>query len=532
MSKKIPLTNINTKDEINLCFANKSADVSFAIGFPESYYIGMSNLGWQVIYAILNARKDVICERFFLNDNSKICTVENRNSLKDFDFVGFSLSFELNYINVLKILKLAKIPLLSNERKYNDPIIIAGGVCASYNPEPLANFIDVFVIGDSEEVISEIIDKYKKIKADSRDKILLELANIPGVYVPKFYTPIYNSDNTIKKFEIEHNVPKTIKRRIVQNLDICPGMSAILTPNTEFGKMLLVEINRGCSRMCKFCVTSFIQTPVRRRSLACVMDIIEKGLKWTNKIGLVGTSITDYPEIDELVTFIIKKNAYLSTSSLRAEGASDILIEALGKGGQKTFTIAVETMSEKLQKIIKKEIKEETIYSVVSKAIKNDIINIKLYFMIGLPEENMQDIDINIRFIKRLVKYFIETSVSTGRIGKIIAGFSVFIPKPFTPFESEQMENIKNLKQKMQYLKGEVTGIPNLELRCESLHNAVLQGVFSRGDRRVGGILDYAVNSGVDLKTSLKNLTKSDIDFHIYGNSKGSGILPWKHLNS
>lgn len=527
-------------DEVKLlnCSSNSHSYPQVAMGYPNVYQLGMSNLGFQSIYSCL-VQAGIACERFFLPEKKDLevykkksipfFSWESKLPLKNFPVVAFSLSFELDYLNMLRILNLAGISFYSRERLENQPLIVAGGPCAFFNPEPLAEIVDVFFIGEGEEITSDFLRQYLKAYEAGMKKndILKQLVSLPGVYIPAFYKVSYDSQGMIKERErLFAEAPDYIERQWVKELDKYAAESVILTPHTQFGDMYLTEISRGCGRHCRFCMAGFSYRPPRFRSLDKVWQSVSKGLSLKNKIGLVGAAISDYPEIDSLCAKIAARGGEISVSSLRVDSLTEALLQAVVRSGSRSITIAPEAGSERLRRVINKGITAEDIYKMLPFFNKYQIPQIKLYFMIGLPTEEEQDLEEMIMLAVKLR----DGLTYKGR-KKIILGVTPFVPKPFTPFQWSAMEPVKELDKKIKYLQKRVQQEPGLALNYESPRMAALQGILARGDRRLSSVLveNYDSTSLSVYKRALKDIGLS-LDFYLYRKRDELEKFPWDFL--
>jgi radical SAM superfamily enzyme YgiQ (UPF0313 family) len=559
----------------------KKEDIKFALIYPNSYYLGMSNLGFQSIYYELNQRPDTYCDRVFLNSTapeggrqkaraqahggskeevftSAICFDHNSHSprysssflnsrgsikgvtgslftqhdLREFDILGFSISFENDYFNIPKILNLAKIPPKASLRAENYPLVIAGGISISYNPEPLAHFVDAFVIGEAEITIHNLLSAYIAWKEShlSKQALLKNLAQLYGIYVPSFYDIEYNSDGTVKRIRNKDGAPAKIKASVIENIDDIETSSKILTGNTEFANTYLIEIARGCGRQCRFCVSDYARRPPRYRSLQNTIQLAKQAQGYTNRIGLLGTAVSDHPQIDEIAQNLVKLKFRISCASLRVETVRPPLLDALAESGQNTITIAPEVATERLQKVINKPIEIAQLHYVFEEALKRNISNIKLYFMIGVPSETEADIEAIVEMVSTLRTIMLPYAKKRGRIGKLTCVISPFVPKPHTPFQWVQMENAKTISRKLNFLKRHLNLLGSVQMSSTSARLANMEGVLARGDRRLGPVIyDVAINR---LPWN-KALRKHGVDANFYAQRERSfdEILPWSHID-
>ena len=428
----------------------KSVPINIALVYPNSYMLGMSNLGFQSIYEKINSRCDSLCHRAFFSygkNDISAATIEASQPIQVYDIVGFSVSFEMDYINVLGMLDKSNIPLLAKDRE--KPIVMAGGPAVTFNPEPLSPFIDFFVIGEGEEVIEEIIETYNDLKDLPKKEILEGLSKIQGVYVPSLYK-IYYEDTPKKDIKVETSAIYPINKRWVRDLDEVKTETVVLTPKTEFGNMFLLEVSRGCGRNCRFCMAGYCYRVPRVRSLEKIIERAEHGKRFNKKLGLVGAAISDYPYIDQLTQYFIDNDIQFSVSSLRADSLTETLVQGLAMSGHRTLTIAPDAASQRIRDIINKGITEQHIFDSILLSQYFGINNIKLYFIIGLPTEEDRDIDEMIDFLIR-VKEFMKCK--GNKSGKLSISINPFIPKPFTPFQWLGMEDVKTLNDKIKKIK-------------------------------------------------------------------------------
>ncbi len=493
---------LNNEDGNHRRFNN--AGTRFALVYPSTYQLGMSSLGFQVIYATLNSRADTACERVFVPEPSYLRTLvsqktplfsfETQTALNRFDIIGFSVSFESDYVNIPRTLQLANIPPLTQERSDWDPLVIAGGINISYNPEPLADFIDVFVVGEAELIIHQLIAHFQEWKQTgaSKTELLKTLAGVPGLYVPQFYQVSYHKDGTIQQVQPGPHIktaPARIHAAAVPNLDDVETCTQIHTPNTEFSNAHLIEIVRGCGRQCRFCVADYARRWPRHRSLESTLALAERAQGITDRIGLVGASISDHPQIDAIATRLVERGFRISCASLRAETVRAPLLNALADSEQGTITIAPEVATENLQKVVNKAIPRERLYYIFEEALKRDILNLRLYFLIGVPYETHADVTAIADMAKEMRRILLPYAKRTGRMGRINFTISPMVPKPQTPFQWVAMEPPKTIARKLNFLKREINKLGSIKVGSASARLAYQEAVFARGDRRLGKVI-------------------------------------------
>jgi radical SAM family uncharacterized protein len=508
--------------------------IRIALVYPNKYQVGMSSLGFQTVYHLLNNIEDVACERSFLPDETdlhraKITTIESGRPISDFDIIAFSISFENDYPNLLTILHKADIPLHSNDRGTPHPLVIAGGVACFLNPEPIASFIDCFLIGEAELMLPQFIAGLDN-KISRRSLLKNIMHKVPGTYVPAFYETTYHKDGTIRSFEPLLDVPVHIRRTYLKDLSQVSTCSSIITPHTTFDNTFLIETGRGCPHGCRFCSAGYVYRPPRFRSFPIIAKCLDQGVLLTDKIGLVGAAVSDFPSIKELYDYVNHKDIRLSFSSLRADSLCPELISLLKRSKVKTATIAPDAGSERMRKVINKGITEEDILNTAEALVAGGIPNLKLYFMIGLPTETMDDVEAVIKLCKKIKYQFLESSRIKKRIGLITVTVNSFVPKPFTPFQWVAMDDERTLKKKIKTIKDGLKKVANVRVHADIPRWAYIQAMFSRGDRRVSEILTLANKNRGNWAQTLKE-TPINPDFYVLRERSLDEWLPWDFID-
>jgi radical SAM superfamily enzyme YgiQ (UPF0313 family) len=506
--------------------------VRVALVYPNHYAVGMANLGFQTVYQRLNALEHVVCERAFLPEQedgeAPLRSLESGRPLLDFDCVAFSLSFENDYPNVLTLLKKTALPLRSALRGFSLPLIIAGGVAVFLNPEPLAPFFDCFLVGEAEIALGPFFEHFDPQR--DRRAMLLELAReVPGVYVPRFYHPAYHADGTLERFTPIESVPPKIER-VYANIAAFATTSTVVTPESGFDKAYLVEVSRGCPHGCRFCAAGYLYRPPRTRSLPGLLMAMETGAARARKIGLVGTAVSDLPDLKALCERGREMDLQLSFSSLRADALDDALIAALKAGRLKTATIAPEAGSDRMRRVINKGLTEEDILSAAEHLVAGGIPNLKVYFMVGLPTELEEDIQAIVALVKRIKGLFLGASQARGRMGTITVSVAPFVPKPFTPFQWTAMDRLPTLKRKIKMVQSGLKPVANVRVHADLPRWANLQALFSRGDRRVAHLLEAAQANQGNWPQTFKAAAIGP-DFFITRERDRRELLPWDFID-
>ena len=526
------------KDEDSRVTINPHTEQKVAIVYPNTYFVGMSNLGLHIIYEEINLHPSSVCERIFLPEKKELdvydktktplMSVETQRPMHQFDVVAFDVTFEMDYFHIPLMLRYGRVPVMSEDRTGFDPIVIAGGPCATFNPEPFADFIDAFIIGEGEGIVTAVLERIRQGRenGESREETIAGLAQIDGVYVPVLYTPQYDDNKRFVGYDIAEGAPKIIRRHFEPLTS--GGETVIATNFTEFGAMYIIEVARGCGRHCRFCMAGYCFRVPRVRPLDILKEGVDRAEKLGKKVGLMGAAISDYPEVDELVTYIRSKDMRYSCASLRADSLTQAVVDGLAESGQKTITIAPETGSERLRRVINKGISEENLRTAAQLSAKSGIQHMRLYIMIGLPTETDEDIDAIVGLAERTQAHMAEV----GCKGRLTLSINPFIPKPFTPFQWMAMDHQKSVEKKLQYIKKSLQKNRRIEVLVESPKEAYIQGVLARGDRRLGKVLAAcALDRGSKSFKSEMKRAGLDMDDCNYRERKFEDYLPWSHLD-
>lgn len=517
----------------------RGGKLTVCLVYPNRYSVAMSNLGFQTVHALLNAEPDILCERAFLPDpddlreyrrsGTSLLSLESQEPLSSFDIVAFSVSFESDYLNIPAIFDLASIPALVAERTASHPLVMGGGAALFLNPEPVADFMDFICVGEAEAILPPLLDRIRSEGTGDRGSILAGAAALPGIYVPSLYEMEYDGPRVVSRRAL-CGAPEQVARSWMADPDGRATVSEILTPGTEFSGMYLVEVSRGCGRGCRFCAAGFIYHPYRQRSLEAVKAAVAEGLTHRRKIGLVGAAVSDFREIGDLCRHILAEGGAVSVSSLRIDRLDEGMIEVLKASGHKTVALAPEGGSQRIRDLINKNLTEEQILAACDLLIGHDILNLKLYFIIGLPTETMDDLEEMALLVGKIRERVIAAAKKNKRLGDIILSVNPFVPKPFTPFQWCGMEEVPSLEKKLKYLQQSIGKLSNVRLITESPKDAYLQALLSRGDRRLSKFLLRAAELG-NWKRAARELDPN-AGLMVHRNIPLDEMLPWNVIGS
>jgi radical SAM superfamily enzyme YgiQ (UPF0313 family) len=510
-----------------------------ALAFPNSYWVGMSNLGFQTVYRLFNAQDDIVCERVFLppkqelaeqlSSGAPLLTLESQTPVREFDVLAFSVSFEWDYVNVLTMMRLAGISPRASERTDRDPLVVIGGAVTFVNPEPLALFADVIAAGEGEVLVPTLEDAFRS--ASGRADLLQRLARERGFYIPAFYEPQYAADGTLTGYTrtaaapVESSFP--VRKAAVRTTDaLDPPATSIFTPDTEFGSRFLVEVVRGCANLCRFCWAGYNYLPVRAFPADRILQLAEAARKYANRAGLVSIALCDHPEIERILARLLELGYAISPASLRLDDLTEPIVRMLRQSGERSITIAPETGSDRLRRVINKTVTNDEILESAELIFASGIESLKLYYMIGLPTETDDDLvairDLTVQLRERMLKY----AKPRGRIGSITGSVNPLIPKPGTAYQWLPMEDQTVTDRKIKRLRSMMSGIDNVYFNIKSERHSYYQALLSLGDRRVAPAIEAAERNGQNWRAAVAE-AGVDADFYIFRDRTRDAMLPW-----
>ena len=508
-----------------------------ALAFPNTYFVGMSNLGFQTVYTLFNAEDDIVCERLFLPPKQELAeqlasgtpllSLESQVPARDFDVLAFSVSFEWDYINVLTMLKLAGIPLRAADRTRHDPLVMIGGAITFVNPEPLALFADVIAAGEGEVLVPSLLESFKA--ADGRDDLLMRLAQQRGFYIPSFYEPRYAENGTLDAIDPKPgtNAPVVVKKAALTTTQAAePPATKIFTPDTEFGSRFLIEVVRGCANLCRFCWAGYNYLPVRAFPKERILELAQQAREHSSRVGLVSIALCDHPDIEEILTRLVEMGYAISPASLRLDDLTRPIVRLLKQSGERSITIAPETGSDRLRRVINKTVTNDEILAAAELLFSEGIESLKLYYMIGLPTETDEDLVAIRDLTLQLREIMLKHAKPRGRIGSIVGSVNPLVPKPGTAYQWLPMVEQRLIDRKSKRMRTLLSGIENVYINIKSERHSFYQALLSLGDRRVAPVIEYAQRNGGDWRAAC---IEAGIDpaFYVFRDKSDDGMLPW-----
>ena len=511
-----------------------------ALLFPNTYFVGMSNLGFQTIYRLFNQQPDIVCERAFLppkqelaslrEAGTRIVTLESQTPVAEFDVIAFSVSFEWDYTNVLTMLRLAGVPVRAADRDYRHPLVVVGGAVTFVNPEPLAPFADVIAAGEGEALVPALLDAFG---TSSRSEQLRRLAQARGYYIPSFYDVDYNPDGTIARYLPKDGTgaPPVVQKAALKATDNAdPPSTTVFTPDTEFGSRFLVEVVRGCANLCRFCWAGYNYLPVRAFPAERILTLAKAARQHSSRAGLVSIALCDHPEIEHILRSLKDMGYSISPASLRLDDLTPTIVQLLKESGERTLTIAPETGSDRLRRVINKTVTNQEILDAAELIFSSGIESLKLYYMIGLPTEEDEDLVAIRDLTLQLHQIMLTHARARGRIGRIVASVNPLVPKPGTAYQWLPMERAEAIERKMKRLRTLVSGIDNVYFNIKSERHSYYQALLSLGDRRVAPVIELAEANGGQWRKAVAD-GGLDGDFYIYRDRTHDTVLPWSIID-
>jgi radical SAM superfamily enzyme YgiQ (UPF0313 family) len=508
-----------------------------ALAFPNTYFVGMSNLGFQTVYKLFNAEEDIVCERVFLPPKTELAeqlasatpllTLESQTAVADFDVLAFSVSFEWDYTNVLTLLRLAGLPVRADARTHRHPLVVIGGAVTFVNPEPLALFADAVAAGEGEVLVPSLLRAFHG--ASDRGDLLRRLAGERGFYIPSFYDVNYGSDGTIVGFVPREGTgaPATVRKAALRTTEaVDPPVTTIFTPDTEFGSRFLVEVVRGCANLCRFCWAGYNYLPVRAFPKARILELARRARPHCGRAGLVSIALCDHPDIEEILTGLSAMGYSISPASLRLDDLTPNLVRLLRTSGERSITIAPETGSDRLRRVINKTVTNDEILASAEMIFANGVENLKLYFMIGLPTEADDDLAAIRDLTLQLRDIMLAHARGRGQVGRIVGSVNPLVPKPGTAYQWLPMEGDAVIEHKIRHVRALMAGIDNVYFNIKSERHSFYQALLSLGDRRVAPVIEAAERNGGNWRAAA---TEADVDaaFFVFRDRTNDRVLPW-----
>ena len=511
-----------------------------ALIFPNTYFVGMSNLGFQTIYRLFNDDPNIVCERAFLppkqelaalrEAGTRIVTLESQTPVADFDIIAFSVSFEWDYTNVLTMLRLAGVPLRAADRDYQHPLVVIGGAVTFVNPEPLAMFADVIAAGEGEALVPALVDA---MATSSRSEQLKRLAQARGYYIPSFYDVEYAANGTIVKYVPRDGTgaPPIVRKAALKTTEaVDPPSTTIFTPDTEFGSRFLIEVVRGCANLCRFCWAGYNYLPVRAFPTDRILALAQAARAHSSKAGLVSIALCDHPDIEHILRSLRDMGYSISPASLRLDDLTPTIVSILKESGERTLTIAPETGSDRLRRVINKTVTNAEILDSAELIFSSGIESLKLYYMIGLPTEDDDDLVAIRDLTLQLHQIMLNHARPRGRIGRIVASVNPLVPKPGTAYQWLPMERTDVIERKMKRMRALVADIDNVYFNIKSERHSYYQALLSLGDRRIAPAIEQAEANGGQWRKAMAD-ADLDGDFYIYRDRTNDAVLPWNIID-
>jgi radical SAM superfamily enzyme YgiQ (UPF0313 family) len=506
-----------------------------ALAFPNTYWVGMSNLGFQTVYRLFNAQDDVVCERFFLPPkqelaellatNTRLVTLESQTPVADFDVIAFSVSFEWDYVNVLTLLRLSGIPRYAVERTSRHPLVVIGGAVTFVNPEPLAPFADAIAAGEGEVLVPSLRRAFSA--ASDRADLLRQLSHERGFYIPSFYDPYYGPDGALSGYHVSGDAPMPVHKAALKTTEaVDPPVTSIFTPDTEFGSRLLIEVVRGCANLCRFCWAGYNYLPVRPFPTERILELAEAARPFANRVGLVSIALCDHPDIERILARLKEMGYSISPASLRLDDLTEPIVRVLRESGERTITIAPETGSDRLRRVINKTVTNDEILDRAQLIFSCGIENLKLYYMLGLPTETDDDLvairDLTLQMRDIMLKH----ARSKGHVGRIGGSVNPLIPKPGTAYQWLAMTDAATIDKKSRRLRTLMADIDNVYFNIKSERHSYYQALLSLGDRRVAPAIEAAERNGQNWRAAVAE-TGVDADHFLFRDRSNDAMLPW-----